>query len=100
MSLTLKTLNGYQIVVTDGFQIEQKDKFIVSDEIKVKTCIKIHGDYVVSSQIDLAEPLNPGYLMYKKKDCFKLIYAQKELNIEGIANFDVRDFKINELIKL
>jgi hypothetical protein len=55
-----------------GDEINVNDKFILNDDNKIRTCLKLHRNYVVSSEIDFAEPINPGYLMYPKEKCLKV----------------------------
>lgn len=62
-------------------EISKGDNFVVAkrswetdkDPYQIHTCLLIHNDFVVSTQIDLAESINPAYLMYPKKECFKII---------------------------
>jgi hypothetical protein len=77
MKLKFELVNGFGVLVDEEAEIKAREKYLLIPESQIK-----------NAENDL--PKN-------KRDWVKIIFVEKELNLEGVPVFEWRDFEVEKL---
>jgi hypothetical protein len=93
MKLKFELVNGYGVLVDEEVEINEGDLILVN--YKIKTCKENTSSWDRGTpKIYIKNPIGTEDTYYNIGLCKKIIFAEKELNLEDVLVFEWRDFEV------